>query len=74
MRPPLVGATRAAATQMRRPELEQGLQLLFGQGHPSVVAVEACCEGAHWCTILPSLISDGSVMGPRCCQVIALLA
>ncbi|MGH3626998.1 MAG: hypothetical protein ACRDRL_06095 [Sciscionella sp.] len=29
---------------------------------------------AHWCTILTSLILDGSVMRPRCRQVIALLA
>jgi hypothetical protein len=29
---------------------------------------------AHWCTILTSLIFDGSVMRPRCRQVIALLA
>jgi hypothetical protein len=29
---------------------------------------------AHWCTILTSLILDGSVMRPRCRQAIALLA
>jgi hypothetical protein len=29
---------------------------------------------AHWCTIRMSVISDGLLMRPRCCQVIALLA
>jgi len=29
---------------------------------------------AHWCTILRSLIFDGSVMRPRCRQVIAFVA
>ena len=30
--------------------------------------------GAHWCTILMSVIFDGSPMHPRCCQATALLA
>jgi hypothetical protein len=29
---------------------------------------------AHWCTILVSVIFDGSLMHPWCRQVIALLA
>lgn len=43
---------------------------------PLVVALVACSSSsdAHWCTILVSVILDGSPMHPRCRRITALLA
>jgi hypothetical protein len=70
--PPRAYVARRTAEGLSKTDIMRCLKRLVAR--EIYYAIRADFQAAHWCSIRMSLISDGSVMRPRCRLVIAQLA